>query len=310
MSQEILQKLSSDWGNYWQGRTGESTGQALVGIENNPEIQTFWNNCLDNIPKNQSILDLACGAGTVVKILLSQSFSDVSGVDIAEQAIQILTTEFSDVQGFVAPLEDLPFENESYNLIVSQFGFEYGDIEKVIPEVARVLKPGGRFLSLSHKEGGAIHQEVSLKHTQMQALKDVNFFPIARELFRVAIGGVATRDSDTIIADFRVKRQELEEIVKEQGGLARHLLDGSRIMFERRQNYQLQDVLGWLEGMEHEIHSFIGRMQSMENAAIDDEKMTTIEARFEKLGFVMEPRSFLKGDNGSTLGWIIAGHKT
>ena len=48
------------------------------------------------------------------------------------------------------PCEEQPFEDDSFDLVSSQFGFEYSDVELTLREVRRVLTPGGRFIAISH----------------------------------------------------------------------------------------------------------------------------------------------------------------
>lgn len=50
-----------------------------------------------------------------------------------------------------APAEELPFEDESFDTVVSTLVLcTVGDPERAIDEVARVLRPGGRLLFLEH----------------------------------------------------------------------------------------------------------------------------------------------------------------
>jgi ubiquinone/menaquinone biosynthesis C-methylase UbiE len=60
-------------------------------------------------------------------------------------------------------VEDLPFENASFNAYTMCFGMRYvRNIDKVFDEAYRVLQPGGKFLNLefSHVEDGIVKWSV------------------------------------------------------------------------------------------------------------------------------------------------------
>ena len=46
-----------DWSNYWQGRTAEQVGDAMVGvgIERSAELATFWNAELSDLKKSATV---------------------------------------------------------------------------------------------------------------------------------------------------------------------------------------------------------------------------------------------------------------
>jgi len=305
MTSDVDKGLRSDWDNYWQGRTGQSTGAALVGVENNPVIMSFWSESLSVFSKQFSTLDVACGAGTVLKILDTLSFENLHGVDISSAAIDVLAAQLPNASGKVSSLEQMPYEDGAFDLVVSQFGFEYSDWRKTIPEVARILRADGTFMALSHKKGSAIHSEVVTKLSQMKRFKDIDIFPISKELFRADLGGSGRRSVEEIGRDFNLKRAELEAHAKEFGGLASHYLSGLRQMYERRQNFNLKDVLAWIDGNESEMNKFIGRMESMDGAALDEGDIAIVQKTLEDFSMKVRKVSILHDNNGSELGWII-----
>lgn len=60
-----------DWSNYWQGRnaTDQASDEALVGvgIENDAKLSEFWQECFSELKPEYEVLDMACGAGSVLK---------------------------------------------------------------------------------------------------------------------------------------------------------------------------------------------------------------------------------------------------
>ena len=108
-----------------------------------------------NINKNSNILDLACGVGTS-SIYLHEEFNcNVTGIDIDEDLISIAKAAKSKITDDrkltfkVANALALPFPDNTFNTVVSQAVFILiDDNQKVLEEIARVLKPGGRLGAL------------------------------------------------------------------------------------------------------------------------------------------------------------------
>jgi len=53
-------------------------------------------------------------------------------------------------------MEDLPFDADTFGAVVSQFGFEYGDVARVCAEISRVLAPDGQVALMIHRGDGPI----------------------------------------------------------------------------------------------------------------------------------------------------------
>jgi len=62
---------TQDWSNYWQGRVASESGVALVGagIETDAEIAAFWDGILSDLAQSAKVLDLACGAGWIIRAI-------------------------------------------------------------------------------------------------------------------------------------------------------------------------------------------------------------------------------------------------
>lgn len=104
-----------------------------------------------NLAKSsKSILDLGCGEGT----RLSEITSKGTGIDISKTAIANAKKNYTKLNFFVGDLEDLPFKNDSFDLVYSAYVFEHLDNpEKVIKEARRVLKPQGNLVIICPNYG-------------------------------------------------------------------------------------------------------------------------------------------------------------
>jgi SAM-dependent methyltransferase len=99
------------------------------------------------ISRGDRVLDVACGTG-VVALTAARLGAVVTGLDLTPQLIErarenasIMHLDGTFVQGDV---EELPFEDASFDVVVSQFGHMFAPRpERAIAEMLRVLKPGG-----------------------------------------------------------------------------------------------------------------------------------------------------------------------
>ena len=99
-----------------------------------------------HIVAGQRVLDVACGTGVLAQAVANRvgpSGSTV-GVDINEGMLSIAREKRPAVEWRNAPAEGLPFDDSSFDSVVSQFGLMYfTDRKLALTEMMRVLKPGG-----------------------------------------------------------------------------------------------------------------------------------------------------------------------
>lgn len=107
----------------------------------------------DTINKGDSVLDLGCGAGVdlcVASLLVGES-GHVYGIDLTpamvEKALHHASlSNFSNITVYEGSFEQLPIENESINVVISNGAINLvHSKEKLFTEVYRVLKTGGKF---------------------------------------------------------------------------------------------------------------------------------------------------------------------
>jgi len=95
-------------------------------------------------PRNA--LDVGCGEGRFCRMLESR---DVDAVGVDPTPALIATARARDPRGTYvkAAAERLPFRDGAFDLVVSYLSLiDIPDVEAAIPEMARVLKPGGNLL--------------------------------------------------------------------------------------------------------------------------------------------------------------------
>lgn len=102
------------------------------------------------------VLDIGCGAGQELFPFLEKTDAFCVGVDIAAETGKITNEvfagkSFSARAGFARSKgESLPFERESFDVVLCRVALPYMNNRQTIAEVARILKPKGVFLLKTH----------------------------------------------------------------------------------------------------------------------------------------------------------------
>jgi SAM-dependent methyltransferase len=95
-------------------------------------------------PRNA--LDVGCGEGRFCRMLRSRGV-DAVGVDPTPALLAVARTRDARGTYVEATAERLPFPENAFDLVVSYLSLiDIPDVETAIPEMARVLKPGGTLL--------------------------------------------------------------------------------------------------------------------------------------------------------------------
>jgi ubiquinone/menaquinone biosynthesis C-methylase UbiE len=100
--------------------------------------------------KYNDILEIACGTGRLTKHLASSvSHDTLTATDLNPDMINVAKEKVNDtsIKWMQADAQELPFPDNSFDLVVIQFGIMFlPDRPKGLSEAYRVLKPGGKFI--------------------------------------------------------------------------------------------------------------------------------------------------------------------
>jgi len=104
--------------------------------------------------KNKKILDVGAGTGRV-SLPLSLAGAQVTALDVSEKILEVLKRKNKKIITVVGEAENLPFENESFDIVTAAFLVVHLKDPKIFfDEVYKVLKPDGLFLvsNINQKE--------------------------------------------------------------------------------------------------------------------------------------------------------------
>jgi SAM-dependent methyltransferase len=129
--------------------------------------------------KHSNILDAGCGDGRYSRYLVENGYQNVHAVDLFEEL------SIEGVQYQTASVDELPFKNDSFDLIFSNSVIFYVEPPvNALREFHRVLKPGGVVMITAHTKWSLftlyrVLKRDWLKSSDMEHLAGVNFYSAA-----------------------------------------------------------------------------------------------------------------------------------
>lgn len=101
-----------------------------------------------HVRRGMHLLDLCCGDGTDAGFF-SELGAQVTGIDASAQLLQIARETYPHIPFQEAVAEQLPFQNETFDVIFSKYAIMTSrSLSPIFSEVYRTLKPDGIFIYL------------------------------------------------------------------------------------------------------------------------------------------------------------------
>lgn len=93
----------------------------------------------------RTLLDLGCGNGNILQVLLDKTSIKLSGLDLSDKMIDVAQKRLgNNVELKVGDSEQLPWPENSFDMVICSMSFHhYTQPEKVLKEISRVLKKDG-----------------------------------------------------------------------------------------------------------------------------------------------------------------------
>jgi SAM-dependent methyltransferase len=131
-----------------------------------PALFQQWGSVVANLAgvgPDQCVLDVGCGTGVLACAAATRVGlgGAVVGLDPNEEMLAVARRKNAAIEWRVGRAESIPFSSESFDAVVSQFGFMFfEDRRAALREMMRVLRPGGRLAvavcdALEHSPGYA-----------------------------------------------------------------------------------------------------------------------------------------------------------
>ena len=181
------------WSNYWAG--GALTSLPDDFRENyDGEVAEFWSSQFQSLPEQAEILDVCTGNGAVALLaaqwVLDHDLADwrISAVDAAHVDPAVIARYWPGQAQALArirfipdtPLESLELPDARIDLITSQYGLEYCDLEQAVPRLAALLTPGGRLAMLAHAMSSAMVETMEAERRDYAVIESLGFLQLLK----------------------------------------------------------------------------------------------------------------------------------
>jgi ubiquinone/menaquinone biosynthesis C-methylase UbiE len=141
-----------------------------------PMLATVLDVAAAEVPKPGRILDVGCGTGRLLRSAHDRfGGAALFGVDAAAEMVKRAQASSESIDFQEATAEKLPFADQQFDLVFSTMTFHHWtDQGKGIAEIARVMRPGGRWLLADFMPAGFVRW--------IRRLFRMHQFPVREEL--------------------------------------------------------------------------------------------------------------------------------
>ena len=94
-------------------------------------------------PTPVQVLELGAGTGKLTEVMVELGHS-VFATDPDDAMLDVLSAKLPDVRATVGTAEQIPAADGTVDVVIAGQAFHWFDADVALPEIARVLKPGGR----------------------------------------------------------------------------------------------------------------------------------------------------------------------
>ena len=199
----------------------------------------------EKIDETKSILDAGCGTGQTSAYIAKQYRCNVTSLDCNKMMLDKAKQRFSSlhlpIEVKQGSTENLPFDEDVFDMILSESVISFTDVSLTIPEFKRVLKPNGVLLAIE------MVLEKSLSEEELKPI--VNFYGVSQLLTEKEWYNFFERASFKQISVEKFKLQVDENDVQNATdfSLSENIDDKLSEIFEKHMHFTTvyKDILGF-----------------------------------------------------------------
>jgi ubiquinone/menaquinone biosynthesis C-methylase UbiE len=252
------------------------------------QLLSTWREFFGMLPEGAHILDLGTGNGSVASqaVATSQDKSkqfSIHGVDLAEidpsRFVKSAANLLQEITFYArTPMEKLPFADDYFDAVTSQYAIEYSQINKSVSEAMRVLRARGRFRFLLHAEDGVLKSRCELQLQQAETILSSTLFVRLTEALQKIVSAEQQQTSNAMtsaegsIAALKGVLDDLEGefCESENRSLVDNLFAAVRRLPSLRKSYDLTTLIAMANDIRQLLTAQAKRLQAMEHAALDN----------------------------------------
>ena len=165
-----------------------------------------------------SVLDVAIGTGKIAQAFFGR-VKYIVGIDICREMSGQAKGCVDKI--FLAPAESLPFKSNTFDACVCRQGMQFMEVDVVLSEIFRVLKPGGRLVLCHLTAYGRLDKDETFLIQKLRNPARKNFFleqDFRRALAKLPFAGIKffgyiTKESvNQWIGNAAIKEEQIKKI--------------------------------------------------------------------------------------------------
>ncbi len=301
------------WTSYWQEGPVSSFG------EQTPDwyefrLLPFWEQTLEAQETGAVILDVATGNGAVTRLA-----ADVNRrQDRKFRLLAVDRVPTNPPEGVEllpnTPLEELDTQLQA-DLITSQFGLEYSRLERSLPRLASILKPGGKLVMVAHHRDSVLSDNSRLELREYRAvLSDEPLFERMEKLLRV-MGSPKTAAERQRLQHNRAAQSARLAVNRSisrltgrfrDGQVIAHLLRQLSPLFQQGMSRPVDEKLHYLAQVQRDLKCARQRLNDQIAAAMDDTAVDKLKRIAAQQSLNSTRTDQLETDDGHLLAWVLA----
>ena len=309
------------WSVFW--RQGHSTTfgdwfkQGYDGA-----VADWWQSILQESRSGLAVVEVACGNCSLLPAMANSGVTGkYIGVDIAQVSpseVAKTAVSGSDIELVLHPetgAERIPEPDGSADLVASVYGIEYSDLNRSVPEAARILKPGGRFCALVH------HDDSIVTTMSRRAISEFNSDELGEAI--EALAAISSeRDRVSNLAELKYSQKAEKGRIKINALAEKYLSDtnpatANATMFEfMTQALKFFKMMGassrqrsdFITSLEAEHRASHERFQQMISVALDADGVEALEKTMKNAGFCEVTVDVLRSGE-DILAWALRARK-
>ena len=289
-------------------------------VPENPEsaaaIKNHWSEFFAQFPSGKRVLDIATGNGVLLvwgarAARAAGRELQLSGIDLAEiDPARFLPEHRADLEAVRffgnTAAESLPFADGSVDVVVSQYGLEYADLEPALRETARVLASGGQLHWLAHGVDSAVVAQGRAQLLDMDLLLAPKGPFAAMQTYIRSRAGNRNVDRATRQLTEALHSAEAHCAAHPPATLVRRLCRTILDTVNRFEKYHPADTERWLA-------ENLNRLRGQRQRTRDKLSACLTEDRFARVERVLSSRlwtdaansSFIVGATGNSVGQLV-----
>lgn len=315
-----LMRARKSWQAYWdQGAASSLLGGRPSAVQG--FISRYF---LSRVEQSHSVLDIATGKGDLIRQLRPGAVSRRVGMDYVDLSSLAWDLSLARIdennegvggkvsdKGAVGRIEfygkmdaaSLDFEAASFDVVVSQFGIEYAELEKALLEVERVLKPQAQVMFICHRADTALIQQARRQLKEAKLVQKQALFANLWTLLNLGeipfVLSAEANESQLIFRDsgeqeaefFQLEKQLLnDQCLPKQVAVIPAALELCHYVLSRRNSFLPQQQRDQIQYAHAGLESNIARLEHQCRAALDSTKRNLMTSFFSAAGFKVKTK--------------------